>query len=585
MRSTRSLIALAILAALLRGPGPMAAAQTPPVQVPQANPVERMAPQAPVRLSPSLQGPAPVRQTGPAEARMVNVAAVTLVGNAALSGAALAPALEGLAGALVSLSRIEEARLAILRAYRDGGYPFVAVNAGLSPRPDGSAGLAFAVTEGHVDEILLEGDRAEIGPAGSQILRFLQPLVGKRPLAARDIERALLLASDIPGMRVSGTLRPLPTQPGALQLIVQVQRRRFEGYANIDNRGSDIVGPWQGLFVVGANAFSSFGERSEIAVVGAPAGAQRFVQGSSEMFLGGSGLRLRAHVGAGRTRPTDALRRIGYVGDTQLGGIGLTYPVIRSRPLNLTFGTTLDLYNSEVTTGTTAPVRASLDKVRTWRAGFDLQVLDGLIPPLPMATSVLNLRGHHGLDILGATPSGDRQSGRSGAESFDFWKLTAEAQRTQPLWSPGEGQMIGIQGVIAGQWTDDILPQSEKFFFGGNRIGRGFYSGQMTGDRAFGFAIELQYDIESEMPLPVPFGGGGLRAQFYLFRDLARSFENLETDSNRRLSAWGGGVRTIVSDALQLDLEAAHRVTRRPEGAAADALSDSVVFFRSLVRF
>ena len=76
-----------------------------------------------------------------------------------------------------------------------------------------------------------------------------------------------------------------------------------------------------------------------------------------------------------------------------------------------------------------------------------------------------------------------------------------------------------------------------------------------------------------------------LTAQFYLFRDMGWTFERLPTDPNRRLSSWGGGVRTVLAEAVQLDLEGVHRVILQPNGAAADRLKETAVFFRTLIRF
>lgn len=143
---------------------PSTAIPTPLVPA-QRNPVELQAPQPAVRLAPPLEG-APLRpQTGPGAAAQVTIGRVTVIGNAAVPEARLRGAVDRLEGASVPLSRIEEARLGILRGYRDAGFPFAAVNAGLTRRPDGTADLSFAVVEGSVAEVRLEGD---VGPAGTR---------------------------------------------------------------------------------------------------------------------------------------------------------------------------------------------------------------------------------------------------------------------------------------------------------------------------------------------------------------------------------------------------------------------------------
>ncbi len=545
------------------------------------NPVELTAPQAPPRLSPSLQPPPLVPQTGPGAAAEVRVGRVGFSGNEAVPDARLADRVAGLAGEAVPLSRIEEARLGILRAYREEGYAFAAVNAGITPQPDGSVDLIFAVTEGYVAEVKLEGD---IGPAGTQVLRFLNRLVGLRPVTTGAIERALLLASDIPGVTVRGTLRPLPTEPGALQLVAQVERRPVSGYFNLDNRGFNLVGPWQALLVGGVNSLTELGERTEVALFGAQQSSQWFVQGAVEAFVGGSGLKLRVYAGGGETRPLGVLKDIGYFGDTQVAGVAALYPLVRSRAANLTLSGSLDMFDGdvEVPKGTLA----SRDRIRTLRFGADGQLLEArLLPFLPAATTLAGVRLHQGIEAFGATSNGDPRSARRGSESFDFTKLTGELQRTQPLFSPFEGAMVSIQGLLLGQWTGDVLPQAEKCYIGGARLGRGFYAGQVTGDRCYGYAVELQFDIAYELPVEPMLGSNRFNTQLYMFRDFARTFENLESDPDRRLSSWGGGVRMVVSETVQFDLEGVSRVTLRPDGAQTERLNSSAIFFRTLVRF
>ena len=548
---------------------------------PVFNPVERLAPQQAPSLGPSVTTPPPVAATGPNAGALLRVAKVTLRGNLALTDADLAGVTTGLAGQEVPLSRIEDTRLALLRAYRAADYPFTAVNAGITPGAEG-AELTFAVTEGFVAEVKLEGD---IGAAGTQVLRFLQRLVGQRPVSGAMIERALLLASDIPGVKARGTLRPMAAEPGALQLVAQVEHRVVSGYVNVDNRAYRYIGPWQALATVGVNSLTEFGERSEISAFGTPGGAQWFVQGSEEFFLGGSGLRMRLYAGTGVTRPFGKVGANGYQGDAQVGGVALSYPVVRSRPFNLTAVTQFDLFDSTVTTGFgDSRTRSSLDKIRILRGGADFQVLDNWVPLLPAGTTVGNLRVHRGLEFMGATASGSPTAARAGS-NFGFTKVNGEVQRTQPLFSPFENGMVNLQGLFAGQWSNDVLPSAEKYFLGGNRLGRGFYSGQIAGDRAWGASVELQLDTAFEVPSEPVIGNGHFTAQWYAFRDIGRTFENLRTDPARHISSYGGGVRLVVSETVQLDAEVARRITRRPDGAAADALRETAAIFRTLVRY
>ncbi|HEV7267912.1 MAG TPA: ShlB/FhaC/HecB family hemolysin secretion/activation protein [Falsiroseomonas sp.] len=551
-------------------------AQSPP---PLPGVIERIAPAEPPRLGPPLLPPEPERTTGPGAQRQVTIGRVVILGNTALPAAALREAVAGMEARGVTLAEIETARLAVLRAYRAAGFPYVAVGAALAPLAEGGAELRLPVTEGFVAEVVIEG---EAGPAARQARRFLDRLVGQRPLPNAALERALLLASDIPGVTARGLLRPMPGAAGALQLVVRLDRRAVSGFANLDNRGYRLTGAWQGLLVGQVNALTGAGERTEIALLQTDGNGQSFVQATEELFLGGSGLRLRALAGFGRAEPGSPLAAIGYAGETRVAGVGLSYPLVRSRPLNLTLHGQFDAFEStvEARDGPGLPrVRQSRDAVRALRLGLEGAFQDAWLGRAPAAAATTGtLRLSQGIEALGASDGGSGRAARADSE-FGFTRIVAEATRLQPLFVPAEGWLVSVQATLAGQWSDDVLPPAEKFYLGGNRLGRGFYAGQVSGDRALGGSVELQ--AGTVFPLP----GLRLGTQFYLFRDEGRGFDNEPGGAERSLASWGGGVRLQFDERVQLDLEAVRRLTRSPEGAGVARLDEDALFARVLVRF
>jgi hemolysin activation/secretion protein len=544
--------------------------------------IERETPAEPPRLGPRLAPPEPARVTGPGEGRSIRVNAVRIAGNTALPDAALRGAVSGLEAQEATLARIEDARLALLRGYRDFGFPYVAVTAGLAPRADGSADLTFSVIEGYVAEVALEGG---IGPASAQVLRFLRPLEGQRPLSAAALERALLLATDIPGVEARGVLRPIEGEPGALQLVVRLSRQAVSGFFNLDNRGYDLTGAWQGLLSAQLNSVTALGERTEIAVLGSEGGRQGFVQGSGEVYLGSSGLRLRGFVGTGHATPGSPLSAIGYRGDTTLAGVALAYPVIRSRPLNLAIAAQADGFDSvvDIRPGDQGRLRQSSDSVRALRLSVDFAAQDAVFAFAPAAAvSTAVLRFHQGVAALGASDSGSPLASRFGSD-FGFTRIVAEASRSQPLFSPAEGWLVSLYGLVAGQWSNDLLPPAERFFLGGNRLGRGFYAGQVAGDRALAGTLEVQANRVWDVALPQ--GALRLGTQFYLFRDGGKARDNGPLALERSLESWGGGVRMQFDDRVQLDLEAVRRLTRTPDGPRVAELAADAFFLRLLLRY
>lgn len=554
-RLRRRLRVLLVCAAMLASAAE-AAAQ---IAAPPGTPVPRMLPGPALPAVSPEAAPGAAAAPGAEPAGVLAIAAAEITGAAAFLASRLAPFLEGLSGPAVPVARVVAARDGLLSLYREAGFVFSSIRAELSPGPAGMV-LTLAVTEGHVSEVLLDGD---IGPAGVQVLRFLRPLTALRPIDIASLERALLLVQDIPGVTVRAILRPGPGEPGALQLVAQVSRSAFDGFVTADNRGPRFAGPEQAIAVAGLNSLSSFGERIELVAYVASGGTLRFLQGGVESFIGASGLRFRAYVGAGDSRPGLDLRRLGYAGTTRVFGAGLSYPLLRQRAYTLTALALFDAYDNKVETGPSDnQERVSDDQLRMLRLGLDGVMRDTWAGAARPATSTVSLRLTRGIDGLGAKSNANPIPGRSGSV-VDFTKASGEVTRNQTLHAFGEASSVSLLAVLGWQWTDDILPPSEKFFLGGTRFGRGFYNGETTGDRAIAGSLELQFTSLAHASLPDATRPIGY--QLYGFYDIGQSLEQLDDDLNRRLASAGFGLRLTLTDSVRFSFEAARRLTRDPQ--------------------
>lgn len=559
-------------------PAPLLAQPIPGAIIPPGGtPIPQIAPAAPPEVGPGTQvgpaSPAPV----PSGTGSVAIRGVTFEGATAFPAERLAAVAGPLTGPAVPVAALETARTAIVSLYREAGYPFVTADAVVGA--DGV--LRFRVTEGYVNEVRLEGD---IGPAGTQVLRFLDRLVDLRPLDIATMERQLLLAQDMPGISIRTVLRPAGTEPGALSLVAQVSRRAVTGYVTADNRGSRFTGPAQFLGAAQFNSFTELGERTELALFFADGDTQLFGQVSSEAFIGGSGLRVRLYAGRGRATPSGALSALGYRGETTVGGVGVSYPVIRSRSQSLNIVGNFDAIESEIEIddANRRSVRFSQDSLRVARLGGDWAVFDLLAGDARPASNFITLRVSQGIDGLGARSGTGPDASRAGARA-DFTKIGAEFTRSQALFALGPQTVLSLQGTVAGQWTNDVLPPSEKFYLGGNRLGRGYYTGEVTGDRAIAVSAELQLSTTFETTAL----GYALRLDptTYVFYDHGRTFENLSSDPDRRLSSVGLGVRMAINERFEAQLEGVHRLTRRPGGGNLPAQKEDALFWRVLARF
>ena len=219
-------LALAVWAGFAATP---AAAQRPDAPftgnlVPQGSPIPRILPPAPPRVAPGTDLTQPA-QPGASPAVNVPVRNVSVAGATAFPAATLQRLTDGLTGPAVPVAKIEAARAELQSLYRSQGFVLTAVSANVSPAGD----LRFNVIEGRIADVKLEGD---IGPAGVQVLRFLNHLTQEPIIDNATLERWLLLAQDVPGVTMHALLQPSADDPGALTLVAQVQRQAYQRLAD-----------------------------------------------------------------------------------------------------------------------------------------------------------------------------------------------------------------------------------------------------------------------------------------------------------------------------------------------------------------
>jgi len=578
---TIKIFALAVM--LLPGSLALAQAQTPPAsqnsasQIPAGSPLPRvLPPEAPSVAAPTAPEPTPTAK--PVPAVDVAVTGVAVEGATAYDRAELEASVKDLIGPSVPLARIEAARAALLQRYRSDGYVLSAVSVSI----DAQGKLRLLVTEGRIASVKLSAD---IGPAGTRVLKFLQHLTEKTPIDEATLERYLLLAQDVPGITLHAVLQPVPGEPGAVTLIADVSRAAISGVATTDNYASRYTGPIESLLVLDANSFTSYGEQTEVSLYHTWPNSQTFGQASTEIFLGDDGLRLKIYGGSGQTSPTGPLSVEGYLGTTNVFGLALTYPVLRSRTETLNLFGDLDAVESEVgVLANGVRGRASFDSLRVLRAGGEYARSDLLFGGDRTAVNTASVRLSQGLTEMGASSDGASALPRTG-EAIDFTKIDARLTRTQTLFSPYQGATVALEGIAAGQFTNSTLPPAEEFYLGGLDYVRGYESGAVTGDRALTTTAELQFNTSvdlSAFALPDP-----VSLQVYGFYDWGEVWQHDPASLKVHIASTGIGVRVTATRYAEVDFLGAARLNRYPTGSGGNvsALTAGTFLWRVLSRF
>ncbi len=544
--------------------------------VPQQSPLPHIEPVAPPNLGANLPNLAPTGSEGPLPSAMIPVQSVSIIGATAFGPAALNAATRGLAQHTVPLSRIEAARRALVDLYRGNGFVLTTVTLDIDARGN----VRFIVTEGRIVSVKLSQD---IGPAGTMVLRFLDHLTQERPVSEQSLERWLLLAQQIPGVSVHAVLQAEAGDPGALTLVAEVSKQSISALVTSDNRSFQDTGPSEGLAVVDLNSLTSLGDQTEISLFHTSGGTDNFGQASTSAFIGDSGLRIKLYGGAGRSQPGGVLRVIDYHSTITVFGGQLSYPLLLRRNQALTLNLRADAVQNLIVA---SDLRSSTDSLRVLRFDGQYAWQDLWAGDTRDALNVVNIQESDGLPILGASPN-HRPAGVAGRadEVTTFWKINGSASRTQTLFSPFEDATVALRLEAGGQYASDVLPSEEEFYLGGSRFTRGYYSGQVTGDKAIYATAELQ--LNTGYGLSLFSHDVDLGVQYYGFYDYGETWSNLKTDLNHRIASAGAGIRIGLTRNLETDGEVVERLTTQlaPPNTGTAPLKETILYWGITARY
>jgi len=466
-----------------------------------------------------------------------------------------------LIGTQITLARIFQIAEQIQAKYHADGYLITRV---VVPAQSAAGGIfRVQVIEGFVSSISVEGD---IGGVRERIEAQLQPIIGERPVNTRTLERYLLLANDVPGITLRGVLRPGVGEVGASELVVQVDRKPFDGFVVVNNRGSKFTGAWRTSVSFRKNASTWLGESIGVILGKSEANEQNFLQLTYSQNVGNDGVTFNAIASYGRQTPGFTLKSLDIETESLFGRGSFTYPWIRSRRKNVFLNAGFDAIRSDVET---LGVQTSQDQLRVLHGTATTDLVDRF-----GVRSTFSLGIRQGLPILGASENGTL--GRSRVEGVnDFTLFNAGAARRQPLFGD-----VALWLTAKGQYSFDTLLSDEECRLGGERFGRGYDPSEIAGEDCLAFTAELQYSGRNPFPPPTTLLPG---FQAYAFYDVGAVW-NSDTlaEPKSSLASAGIGIRLQVVKDLFLDFEIAKPLTRE---VATEGNKDARAFFQALARF
>ncbi len=551
-RGMRRLIAGAVAAiAMLAGDWSAAVAQVVPPGALPGREREQLLPQQPTpRAQPG--GPAVVLggTTAPAGAAktMLVVRKIVVVGSTVYSADQLAPLYQDLIGRKVSLQAVYDAAQAITAKYGADGYVLTRAIVPPQELSPGGATVRIEVIEGWIDAV--EWPREKLARYRDFFTHYTAKITSDRPANIRTMERYLLLANDLPGLKFTTSLRASKTNKGASTLVVEVTEKRIDVMARVDNRGTKSRGPVQYLISPTVNNLMGQHEAFTFGYAGVwkPRELQ-FVAPSYRQVLTAEGLTAFVNASYSWGRPgTSVLEDI----DFRTRGLyvegGLSYPVIRSRERNLTVTALIFMSDNISWTSFSDTDPFNNDRLRGVRARIDGDRAD-----MWNGINQFSLTFSHGFHGFGSTDNFHALASRT-VGRVDFTKVEIYVSRLQPL--PARFSVL-VAGYAQYAFTPLLTP--EQCSYGGRTFGRAFDPSELLGDHCWMASFELRHDLP-QLPnplVPMPM------AQLYAFVDIGERYNRETVVGSATVSGTsaGAGVRLAWwQNRLNLDLSAAKAV-------------------------
>lgn len=448
----------------------------------------------------------------------IQVTALRITGNTAFATETLHALVKVGEGQSLTLPQLNELAGRITAYYRDHGFPLTRA---IIPAQSITAGVVIIhVVEAHYGKVQLS-NQSEVNDA--LLNATLAPLNGGGLISDAELNRSLLLLSDVPGVAVGAVLKP-GTAVGTADMDVETRYNKTALFnVVLDNYGSrdigrarlsgnlNMVNPFHHGDILSANLIST-GEHMNYARV------------AYDTLLNGQGTRGGGAYSALNYKLGSTAIALDAHGDATVASLWVKHPLVRSKQYSVYAQLQYDAKN----------LRDRID-VSDLRSDRHLNNL------------VLSLNGDLRDDLLGGGINMGSLSLTRGRKSFDdtpaaaFDTSTARTSGSFSKWNANFARMQWITPrdslylSFNGQWANGNLDSAEKMTAGGPYTVRAYDVGTISGDTGYTGTVEIRHDLEA-----MPFG----RWQAVAFIDSAHVKVNRQpwTTTENGVTLSGAGV-------------------------------------------
>ena len=449
---------------------------------------------------------------------------VRIVGGTIYQSGELAALYQDLIGRQITLTAVYDIAARITAKYGADGYVLSRAIVPPQELTPGGATVTIQIVEGYVDRVEWP---AALSNYRDFFADYTAKIIADRPTNIRTLERYLLLAGDLPGLKFKNSLKASATRQGAATLVVEVVEKPLDVAARVDNRGTKARGPHQFSTSASVNNLLRIHEAFTATYAGAfDLSELQYMAASYRQVLNSEGLTFFASASNSRGKPgTPELRLLEYKTRSNVFEGGVSYPFIRLREKNLIVS------GSFFATDDRSDILGTLnshDKLRGVRLKVDADLAES-----SGAINQLNVVASQGIKGLGSSESGDVVLSTANGR-VDFTKVEATYSRTQPLF-----ERLSLLVAAYGQYAANPLLSPELCGYGGRAFGRAFDPSQLVADQCIEVLAELRFDLPHSIKHVT-------QAQLYAYADrgwLHNLAPALGTPANLDAASVGGGIR------------------------------------------
>lgn len=449
----------------------------------------------------------------------------------------------------------------INKEYKVSGY---IIAKAFFPQQDITDGIIhIKIVEGNVDSsengIVIKEENLRLNSEYAKKIVTTSLSQGK-PLHKEQLERAILLLSDLPGIKATANLEK-GSQKDTTRIIMETKEGNVTNpYVSLDNSGSRYTGVYKLTAGVDFKDPNKNGDEVKLKVTQSiGAGDLNLISLGYSIPIKYSGLKVGINTQFMKYELGEEFKSLNLKGNSKNYSIYSTYPIKRTTQTNLTFKSS---YDFAILKDKQNGIESNSKNVQTLRTGLLVNRSDKFLEGGYTYGDIFFNIGDN--NIKNTASFNLDQSSMGAKTNGDFKKLTFNVSRIQR-----GSEKFFLVGTMAGQYSYDNLDSSEKFQLGGAYGVRAYPSGEASGDNGLKSTLEARYIIASGTDI------GDIRAIGFYDWGRIQQYKNrgdivLSAPSSYNLKGWGIGMNFGKPNDFDGAITYARKIGTNP---GADALT------------